>query len=66
MVSNINGLIECVNDDFKFFVDEVHLNLIKMTDTEYTIFSVKYGVFSVCRESPGQVTTLMLTIIIMN
>ena len=52
MVTNIDGVIQCINDDFKYFVDETHLKLVKVTDTEYTIFNTKYN-FVFNHESPG-------------
>jgi hypothetical protein len=52
MISNYNGLCECLKDDFKYLCDENYLELIKRSETEYIIYNNKYN-FSFNHESPG-------------
>ena len=58
MVSNYKGVVECIEDDFKYFCDERYLTLIKdldpdhPSDTELSIYNTKYN-FAFNHESPG-------------
>jgi hypothetical protein len=53
MISNYDGLVECLNDDFLYFFDENYLELIKeQKENEYTIYNNKYN-FGFNHESPG-------------
>jgi len=52
MVTNYKGIVECLNDDFKHFYDENCLELIKITENEYSIYNNKYH-FGFNHESPG-------------
>jgi hypothetical protein len=53
MVTNYKGLINCLNDDFKFLYNENYLELIKETkENEYSIYNTKYN-FIFNHESPG-------------
>jgi hypothetical protein len=52
MVTNYVGICECIKDDFKYLCDENYLELIKISDNEYTIYNKKYN-FAFNHESPG-------------
>jgi hypothetical protein len=52
MITNYKGIVECLNDDFKYFYDENYLELIKITENEYRIYNNKYN-FGFNHESPG-------------
>ena len=53
MVTNYKGIVDCLNDDFKYFYDENYLELIKeIKENEYTIYNNKYN-FGFNHESPG-------------
>jgi hypothetical protein len=52
MVSNIDGVIQCIDDDFKYLTDENFLELIKENEDESTIYNNKYN-FAFNHESPG-------------
>ena len=53
MISNYKGLVECINDDFKYFCDLNYLELTNfyLTD-ELIIYNKKYK-FAFNHESPG-------------
>jgi hypothetical protein len=50
MVSNYIGLVECINDDFKYFVDPEYL-ILKQLPNEKVVFNTKYK-FWFNHESP--------------
>ena len=52
MVTNYKGIVDCLNDDFKYFYDENYIEMIKVSDTEYSIYNNKYN-FAFNHESPG-------------
>ena len=58
MVSNLTGIIDCLNDDFEYFCDSRYLQLIKIpTESKYAsnetmIYNTKYK-FIFNHESPG-------------
>lgn len=53
MITNYKGIVDCLNDDFKYFYDENYLELIKeIKENEYTIYNNKYN-FGFNHESPG-------------
>jgi hypothetical protein len=53
MVTNYKGIVDCLNDDFKYFYHENYLELIKeIKENEYTIYNNKYN-FGFNHESPG-------------
>ena len=52
MVTNIKGVIDCLNDDFKYFYDERYLKLLYESESEKTIYNIKYN-FAFNHESPG-------------
>lgn len=53
MVTNYKGIIQCLNDDFKYFYDENNLEIIKEAkENEYSIYNNKYN-FVFNHESPG-------------
>lgn len=52
MVTNYKGIIDCLNDDFKYFYDENNIEMIKVNENEYTIYNSKYN-FAFNHESPG-------------
>jgi len=53
MVTNYKGIVECLNDNFKYFYDENYLELVKEPKAdEYSIFNTKYN-FCFNHESPG-------------
>jgi len=52
MVTNYNGIINCLIDDFKDFVNEDYLELIKVNENEYSIYNTKYN-FAFNHESRG-------------
>jgi len=53
MVSNYKGIVDCLNDDFKYFCDITMLEMIKeVKENEYTIYNNKYN-FGFNHESPG-------------
>lgn len=61
-VSNFDGMVDCLEDDFKYFCDPKELRIIKMKpdckyfnthgDGDYIIFNQKYK-FTFNHESPG-------------
>ena len=51
MVSNYKGVIECINDDFKYLCDTNYLTL-KTVGTDVLIYNTKYK-FIFNHESPG-------------
>jgi len=52
MITNYDGIIKCLHDDFKDMVNEEFLELIKITDNKYCIYNNKYN-FGFNHESPG-------------
>ena len=53
MVTNYKGIVECLNDNFKYFYDENYLELVKEPKLdEYSIYNTKYN-FCFNHESPG-------------
>ena len=52
MVSNIDGIIKCLEDDFKFFYDPQYLKMKHIQGDEYCIYNTKYN-FGYNHESPG-------------
>jgi hypothetical protein len=53
MVTNYKGIVECLNDNFKYFYDENYLKLVKQPKLdEYIIYNTKYN-FCFNHESPG-------------
>jgi hypothetical protein len=52
MVSNIGGIIKCLEDDFEFFYDPEYLKVIHVQGDEYSIYNTKYN-FGYNHESPG-------------
>lgn len=53
MITNYKGIVNCLNDDFKYFYDENHIEMIKeIKENEYTIYNNKYN-FGFNHESPG-------------
>ena len=52
MVTNINGIIDCLTDNFKFLCDEQYLQLNYVNENESTIYNTKYN-FIFNHESPG-------------
>ena len=63
MVSNYQGVIECIKDDFKYFLDPKYLSLVRapqvnshlyeyQNDDEFWIYNTYYN-FGFNHESPG-------------
>ena len=52
MVTNYEGICECIKDDFKYLCDENYLEIIKVNEDECTIYNNKYN-FAFNHESPG-------------
>lgn len=52
MVSNYQGIVDCIKDDFKYFYDENYLSLIKINEKETEIRNTKYN-FVFNHENPG-------------
>jgi hypothetical protein len=52
MITNYKGVVDCINDDFKYMCDENYLILIPESETENTIYNTKYN-FGFNHESPG-------------
>ena len=62
MITNYEGIIQCINDDFEYLCDTKYLELIKISETsgllntngngDYIIYNNKYK-FMFNHESPG-------------
>jgi hypothetical protein len=52
MITNINGIIQCLEDDFEFFYDPKYLRMNHIQGDEYCIYNTKYN-FGYNHESPG-------------
>ena len=59
MVSNYTGIIDCLNDDFKYLCDEQYLEMQSPNPNESEIYNTKYN-FVFVHESPG-VANLYIT-----
>jgi hypothetical protein len=52
MVSNIDGVIKCLEDVFEFFYDPKFIKMVHVQGDEYCIYNTKYN-FGYNHESPG-------------
>jgi len=61
MVTNLSGIIKCIDDDFKYFCDETHITIINSTSDSIHLSHIKndnlirntYYNFILNHESPG-------------
>jgi hypothetical protein len=52
MLSNFDGVVECIKDDFAYFTDDKHLSINATNPADPTIVNLKYR-FAFNHESPG-------------
>lgn len=52
MVTNYKGIVECINDNFKYMCDEKYLELRQESENVFNIYNTKYN-FIFNHESPG-------------
>jgi hypothetical protein len=52
MISNFDGIVECIKDDFAYFTDEKYLSINATNPADLCIMNIKYR-FGFNHESPG-------------
>ena len=52
MISNFDGIVECIKDDFAYFTDEKYLSINATNPADPCIMNIKYR-FGFNHESPG-------------